>query len=159
MPPVTETEMKELRDLVLGLREEIRLGFSETKLGFTESKADTDAKFAEAKADTDAKFAEVSTKFAESKANTNAKFAEAKADTNAKFAEVNVKFAEAKANTNAQFAEVNVAIANLSGDVRVLEERTKLGFWGFIGRALIISTFALAISFATKYFFFSNVKI
>jgi hypothetical protein len=41
MSPVTETEMKELRDLVLGLREEIRLGFAE-------SKADTDAKFAEA---------------------------------------------------------------------------------------------------------------
>jgi hypothetical protein len=116
MPPVTETEMKELRDLVLGLREEMRLGFAE-------SKANTDVKFAEAKADTDA------------------------------------KFAEAKANTDAKFSEVTVAIANLSGDVRVLEERTKLGFWGFIGRALIISTFALAISFATKYFFFGNVKI
>ncbi len=123
MPPVTETEMKELRDLVLGLREEMRLGFAESKLGFAESKANSDAKFAEAKADNDA------------------------------------KFAEAKAHTNAKFAEVNVAIANLSGDVRVLEERTKLGFWGFIWRALIISTFALAISFTTKYFFFGNFKI
>lgn len=34
MPPTTETEIKELRDLVIGLREEIRVGFAkvDTKL-------------------------------------------------------------------------------------------------------------------------------
>jgi hypothetical protein len=36
MPPSTETEIKELRDLVIGLREEMRLGFSNVDTKFAE---------------------------------------------------------------------------------------------------------------------------
>jgi uncharacterized protein YpuA (DUF1002 family) len=31
MPPTTETDIQELKDLVLGLREEMRIGFTEVK--------------------------------------------------------------------------------------------------------------------------------
>ncbi len=85
MPPTTETEMKELRDLVIGLREEIRVGF-----------AHNDAKLADIKAEITAEIKRV----------------ENKAD---------IKFAE------------------LGGKIDVIDDRTKLGFWGFIGRALIIA--------------------
>jgi hypothetical protein len=83
MPPTTETEIKELRDLVIGLREEIRVGF----------------------------------------------------------------------------AKVDTKLAEIQGQINVLEKRTKLGFWGFIGRAVIIGIFVLAAGFAVKYFLFGTVKL
>ncbi len=94
MPPTTETELKELRDLVISLREEMRLGFAATKTEIQRVEAKTDIKFAE-----------------------------------------------------------------LSGKIDVMDERTKLGFWGFIGRAVIIGIFILVIGFAIKYFFFGTVKL
>jgi chromosome segregation ATPase len=36
MPPTTESEIKELRDLVIGLREEIRVGFANNDTKFAE---------------------------------------------------------------------------------------------------------------------------
>jgi hypothetical protein len=112
MPPITETEIKELRDLVIGLREEIRVGF-----------AQNDTKLSEFKAEIKGEIQRVETK------------------------------------TDAKFTEVNVALANLSGSIKVLDERTKLGFWGFIGRAVIIGIFVLATGFAIKYFLFGTVKL
>jgi hypothetical protein len=54
MPPTTETEIKELRDLVIGLREEIRVGFAKTDTKLAEIQgqisileAKTDVKLAE----------------------------------------------------------------------------------------------------------------
>jgi uncharacterized small protein (DUF1192 family) len=56
MPPTTETEIKELRDLFIGFREEIRVGFANIDTRFAEIKgeiqrveANTDRKFAEIK--------------------------------------------------------------------------------------------------------------
>lgn len=112
MPPTTETEIKELRDLVIGLRKEIRVGF-----------AQNDTKLSEFKA------------------------------------EIKSEIQRVEAKTDAKFAEVNVALANLSGSIKVLDERTGLGFWGFIGRAAIIGVFVLAIGFAIKYFLFGTVKL
>jgi predicted nucleic acid-binding Zn-ribbon protein len=43
MPPITESETKELRDLVIGLREEIRVGFAQVDIKF----AQVDTKLAE----------------------------------------------------------------------------------------------------------------
>jgi hypothetical protein len=77
MPPTTETEIKELRDLVIGLREEIRVGF----------------------------------------------------------------------------AKVDTKLAEIQGQINVLEERTKLGFWGFIGRAVIIGIFSFGSRFCGQVFF------
>jgi uncharacterized membrane protein len=54
MPPTTETDIKELRDLVIGLREEIRVGFAKVDTKFAEIngeiqriEAKTDTKLAE----------------------------------------------------------------------------------------------------------------
>jgi hypothetical protein len=134
MPPVTETEMKELRDLVLGLREEMRIGFVEIK-------AELKGEIQRVEAKTDTKFADVTVAIA----NLSG--------------ELKGEMQRVEAKTDAKFADVSVAIANLSGDIKVLEERTKIGFWGFIWRALIVSSFGLAVSFAAKYFFFGTVKI
>jgi hypothetical protein len=55
MPPTTETEIKELRDLVIGLREEIRVGFAKVDTKFAE--VNGEIKRIEAKTDT--KLAEI----------------------------------------------------------------------------------------------------
>jgi hypothetical protein len=94
MPPIAEPELKELRNLVLSLREEVRVGF-----------------------------------------------------------------VESKANIDAKFAEVNLAISKLSGDIRVLEERTKLGFWGFVGRAVIISILGALALAALSFALYDPAKI
>jgi hypothetical protein len=55
IPPTTETEIKELRDLVIGLREKIRVGFAKVDTKFAE--ANGEIKRIEAKTDT--KLAEI----------------------------------------------------------------------------------------------------
>jgi hypothetical protein len=127
MPQVTETEMQELKELFLGLREEMRVGFVEVK-------AEIKSEIQRVESKTDIAIANLS-------------------------GEVKSEIRRVEAKMDAKFADVNVAIANLSGDVRVIEERTKLGFWGFVGRSLIIGVLGLATSFAVKYFFFGTVKI
>jgi hypothetical protein len=55
MPPTTETELKELRDLVIGLREEIRVGFAKVDTKF----AEVNGEIQRIEAKTDTKLAEV----------------------------------------------------------------------------------------------------
>ncbi len=69
MTQTTETEIRELRDLIIGLREETRVGFTELRGEIQKSEARTDIKFAEIRGDLDTKIAEIrgdiDTKFAE----------------------------------------------------------------------------------------------
>jgi hypothetical protein len=51
MTQITETEIRELRDLILGLREETRVGFAELKGEIQKAEAKTDIKFAEVRGD------------------------------------------------------------------------------------------------------------
>jgi hypothetical protein len=51
MTQTTETEIRELRDLIIGLREETRVGFAEMKGEIQKSEANTDTKFAEIRGD------------------------------------------------------------------------------------------------------------
>jgi hypothetical protein len=55
MPPTTETELKELRDLVIGLREEIRVGFAKVDTKF----AEVNGEIQRIEAKTDTKLAEI----------------------------------------------------------------------------------------------------
>ena len=82
MPPVTETELNELKEVVLSLREEMRIGFTETR-------------------------------------------------------------AELRSEIQRVEAKVDVAFTELRGDIKVLEERTRLGFWGFTLRGAIIGILGL----------------
>ncbi len=65
MPPTTETDLKELRDLIIGLREEVRVGF-----------AQVDIKFAQV----DTKLAQMDTKLSDFKGEVNTRLAEMKGD-------------------------------------------------------------------------------
>jgi hypothetical protein len=103
MPQVTETEIRELRELVLSLREEIRVGF-----------ANVDTKFVELKSELKGEIQRV-------EAKTDAQFAELKSELKSEIQRVEVK-------TDHQLSEIK-------GQVSVLEERTKLGFWGFADRS------------------------
>jgi porphobilinogen deaminase len=59
MTQTTETEIRALRDLIIGLREETRVGFTEVRGEIQKSEAKTDTKLAEIRGDIDTKFAEV----------------------------------------------------------------------------------------------------
>jgi hypothetical protein len=50
-------------------------------------------------------------------------------------------------------------LTELAGKIDVIDERTKLGFGGFVGRAIVIAALMLLIGFSIKYFFFGTVKI
>jgi hypothetical protein len=124
--PITESELKELRDLVIGLREEIRVGFANNETKMSELKSDLAGKIDRLEAKTDVKFAEFS-------------------------AEIKSELKRVEGKTDVKFVE-------LTGKIDVIDERTKLGFWGFVARAVIISTVGIAISLAVKYFFFGITK-
>jgi hypothetical protein len=51
MPPTTDTELKELKDLVIGLREEMRVGFAQVDTKFAQMEAKMNAQFTEVKGD------------------------------------------------------------------------------------------------------------
>ena len=112
MPPTTDIDLKEVRDLIIGLREEVRVGFAQV----------------------DTKLAQMDTKFVLLKSEITAEIQRVESKTDVKFAE-------------------------LGGKIDVIDERTKLGFWGFIGRGLIVAIFVLFTSFAIKYFLFGTVKL
>jgi hypothetical protein len=67
MPPTTETDLKKLRDLIIGLREEVRVGF-----------AQVDIKFAQV----ETKLAQVDTKISDLRGEMNTRLAEMKGDLN-----------------------------------------------------------------------------
>jgi uncharacterized protein Yka (UPF0111/DUF47 family) len=123
MPQVTETEIRELRELVLSLREEMRVGFAQV----------------------DTKFSEIKNEIQRVEAKTDTKFAELKSELKGEIQRVETK-------TDLQLSEIK-------GQINVIEERTKLGFWGFVGRSIIITLLGLLSGFAVKYFFFGTVKI
>jgi chromosome segregation ATPase len=60
------------------------------------------------------------------------------------FAQVDTKFAELE-------GRIDTELAKLGGKIDVIDERTKLGFWGFIGRAMIITAFTTLIAIAVRY--------
>jgi hypothetical protein len=65
MPPTTDIDLKEVRDLIIGLREEVRVGF-----------AQVDIKFAQV----DTKLAQMDTKLSDFKGEVNTRLAEMKGD-------------------------------------------------------------------------------
>jgi hypothetical protein len=148
MPPNTKTGITEFKDLMLGLREEMRVGFANNDTKFAEIKAEIQG----VEARTDTKFSEIKAEIRGLEAKTDIKFSEIKAEIQGSEAKIDIKLVEIKAS-------IDVKAAELGGKIDVIDERTKLGFWGFVGRALIIAALILAISFSIKYFFFGTVKI
>jgi hypothetical protein len=141
MPPTTETEIKELRDLFIGFREEIRVGF-----------ANIDTRFAEIKGEIQRVEANTDTKLVELKAELKGEIQRVEAKTDTKLAEIKGELQRVEAKTDTKLAEIK-------GQVDVLEERTKIGFWGFIWRSVIIGILILVSGFAVRYVLFGTVQI
>jgi hypothetical protein len=78
MSPTTETEIKEIRDLVIGLREEMRLGFANNNTKLVELKAELKGEIQRVEAKTDTKFAEIKGELQRVEAKTDTKLAEIK---------------------------------------------------------------------------------
>jgi hypothetical protein len=149
MPQVTETEIRELRELVLSLREEMRVGFANVDTKFVELKSELKGEIQRVEAKTDAQFAEL-------KSELKGEIQRVEAKTDAQFAELK---SELKGEIQRVEAKTDHQLSEIKGQVSVLEERTKLGFWGFVGRSIIITLLGLLSGFAVKYFFFGTVKI
>jgi hypothetical protein len=134
MPPTTESEIKELRDLVIGLREEIRVGF-----------ANNNTKFAEIRGEIQKMEAELKSEILRVEVKTDAKLAEIQTDLKGEIQRV-------EGSTNTKLAEIK-------GQVEVLDERTKIGFWGFIWRAVISGTLLLLMGLAVRYLLLGKLEI
>ena len=88
MTAATDTDIREIKDLITGLREEMRVGF----------------------------------------------------------ANVDTKFAKLE-------GQINTVEAKLEGKIDQLDERTKLGFWGFIFRGTALAALAALTAIFVKYLF------
>jgi hypothetical protein len=62
------------------------------------------------------------------------------------FAHVDTKFADVK-------GQINTVEAKLEGKIDKLDERTKLGFWGFIFRGTALAALAALTAIFVKYLF------
>jgi hypothetical protein len=113
MPPTTDAdaELRELRDLLVGLREEVQVGA-----------VTTDNKISAAVTNTDAKIMALQQ-------------------------EIRDGFAEMKVANQKLDNKIDVKFSQLQAQIDVLNERTKLGFWGFTGRAVIIGIIGLLAKF------------
>ena len=58
--------------------------------------------------------------------------------------EMRVGFADVK-------GQINTVEAKLEGKIDKLDERTRLGFWGFVGRGLVLAILIALIPFVTRY--------
>jgi hypothetical protein len=47
--------------------------------------------------------------------------------------------------------QINTVEAKLEGKIDKLDERTRLGFWGFVGRGLVLAILIALIPFVTRY--------
>jgi uncharacterized phage infection (PIP) family protein YhgE len=119
MPPTTDTDLKELKDLVISLREEMRVGF-----------AQMDTKLSDLRGEMNQRFAQVDTKFAQ----------------------MDTKLSETK-------AELKGEIQKVEAKVDVIDELTKIGFWGFVGRAVIVSLLGFLLLMTVKYALTGTIKL
>jgi hypothetical protein len=90
--------------------------------------------------------------FAQIDAKVDIKFAELSSKIDRVEAKADIKFAELSAKGDKVEGKLDTKIAELGGKIDVLNERTSIGFWNFIGRGLLLSIFGAlalaAISFA-----------
>jgi hypothetical protein len=84
--------------------------------------------------------------------------------------DLNAKIVDVRQDIRDGFAEVKTAIqtldnkndvkfSQLQAQIDVLNERTKLGFWGFIGRAVAIGIMGFLAKFIFDYFVTGEIKI
>jgi hypothetical protein len=85
-------------------------------------------------------------------AQMDTKLADLRGEMNQKFAQMDTKLSETK-------AELKSKIQKVEAKVDVIDERTKIGFWGFVGRAVIVSLLGFLILMAVKYALTGTIKL
>lgn len=65
--------------------------------------------------------------------------------------EMKTQFAELSAKVDRVEGKLDTKVAELGGKIDVLNERTSIGFWSFVGRALIVTVFGFLVLVAVKY--------
>jgi chaperonin cofactor prefoldin len=90
-------------------------------------------------------------------ANVDTKFAVLREEMQVGFASVDTKFARLEGkidNLETKLeGQINTVEAKLTGKIDQLDERTKLGFWGFIFRGTALAALAALTAIFVKYLF------
>jgi gas vesicle protein len=161
MTVTAETEVRELRELILGMREEMRIGFVQMDTKIVEVKSEiqrveSDLKSEIKRVELDLK-SEIKRVELDLKSEIKRVESDLKSDIQRVEFEVKSDIQRVEAKTDVKFAELSGKIdevkAELGGKIDVLDERTKVGFWGFIGRAVIIGIIGGGLAFGAKFFF------
>lgn len=66
---------------------------------------------------------------------------------------VQQQLAESAIETQKQIAGIELGMAKLEGKIGIIDERTKLGFWGFIFRGTALAALAALTAIFVKYLF------
>jgi uncharacterized phage infection (PIP) family protein YhgE len=136
MATSTDTEQAVLK-AIADMSQRMEVGF-----------AQVDTKLAQLEAKMDTKFAQMDTKLSDLRGEMNQRFAQV--DT--KFAQMDTKLSETK-------AELKGEIQKVEAKVDVIDERTKIGFWGFVGRAVIVSLLGFLLLMTVKYALTGTIKL
>lgn len=75
------------------------------------------------------------------------------------FAQMDAKLADVRTEIQRVEGKSDIKFAELSGKIDVLNERTSIGFWGFVGRALIVTVFSFLVLGAIKYGLTGKLKV
>jgi hypothetical protein len=65
--------------------------------------------------------------------------------------EMRVGFSDIKGEIKEVKGQINTSEAKLEGKIDKLDERTRLGFWGFVGRGLVLAVLIAWIPIVTRY--------
>ena len=64
---------------------------------------------------------------------------------------IDVGFSDIRGELKDIRGQINTSEAKLEGKIDKLDERTRLGFWGFVGRGLVLAILIALIPIVTRY--------
>jgi hypothetical protein len=151
MPPSTDIDLKELRDLMIGLREEMRLGFTDTRNEIQRVEVKADNKFAELSSDIKTLDQKLSSdiKALDQKLSSDIKALDQKLSGDIKVLEQtlsgDIKVLDQKvsgqddrlrnqetrlAQIDTKQGEINIQLAEMKGDLKIVKQ--PIEFWEFV---------------------------
>ncbi len=134
MPPTTESELKELRDLSMSQREEMRLGFADSRNEIQRIEAKADTKFAELNGNIQALDQRLSgdIKALDQRLSGDIKALDQKVtgiDDRLKNQEVTLN------QIGIKLGDLNLLLVEMKGDLKIVKQ--PIEFWEFVKRAVV----------------------
>jgi hypothetical protein len=134
MPPTTESELKELRDLSMSQREEMRLGFADSRNEIQRVEAKADTKFAELNGNIQALDQRLSgnIKALDQRLSGDIKALDQKVtgiDDRLKNQEVTLN------QIGIKLGDLNLLLVEMKGDLKIVKQ--PIEFWEFVKRAVV----------------------